>query len=116
VRTFVITFAGLFVPGLLGWLNDLTAWAGSNGQRPFPDAHNLSYLLVSAVAAGAVTVVNALWLIAENASGKGLLRTPPTPPPPLNDQAGAASVFLTGVVAQLVLVVVGFWIVVRFLT
>jgi hypothetical protein len=76
VRTFVISSAFIFLPGALGWLNDLTAWAGSNGQHPFPDAHNLSYLLVSAVAGGLIAVGNALVIAVENVSGRGFLRNP----------------------------------------
>lgn len=75
VRTFVITFLGILVPGSLGWLHDLTAWANNQGQTPFPDAHGLVYLLVSAIGAAVLAVVNAIWLTVENATGKGFLRT-----------------------------------------
>ena len=44
LRTFVITTLALFIPGLLGWLNELTMWAADEGQRPFPDGHGLVYL------------------------------------------------------------------------
>jgi len=77
LRTFVITTLALFIPGLLGWLNDVTAWATSNGERPFPDGHGLAYLGVSACVAGVVAAVNLLWNAIEDATGKGLLRTPP---------------------------------------
>lgn len=76
VRTFLITTLALFVPGLLGWLNELTQWAGSEGQRPFPDGTSLAYLGVSAIVAGVVAVVNLLWNAVEDATGKGLLRNP----------------------------------------
>lgn len=82
LRTFLITTVGLFIPGLLGWLNDLTSWAQGNGTRPFPDGHGLAYLGVSAVVAGVVAVVNLIWNGIEDAAGKGVLRTPPTTPPP----------------------------------
>jgi hypothetical protein len=79
-RTFVITTLALFVPGLLGWLNELTAWAASEGQRPFPDGHGLVYLATSATVAGVVAVVNLAWNLVEDTSGKGLLRdVPPRP-------------------------------------
>ena len=54
LRTFVITTLALFIPGLLGWLNELTAWANSAGERPFPDGHGLAFLGVSAIVAGVV--------------------------------------------------------------
>lgn len=94
IRTFIISSAFIFLPGALGWLNDLTAWASSDGQRPFPDAHNLSYLLVSAVAGGLIAVGNALVIAVENVSGRGFLRNPapsveaPAPVPPPAGQAG----------------------------
>ena len=76
VRTFFITTLALFVPGLLGWLNELTQWAGSEGQRPFPDGTSLAYLGVSAIVAGVVAVVNLLWNAVEDATGRGVLRDP----------------------------------------
>lgn len=75
LRTFIITTIGLFIPGLLGWLNDLTSWARGEGSTPFPDAHGLAYLGVSAIVAGVVAVVNLLWNAVEDATGKGLLRS-----------------------------------------
>lgn len=74
IRTFVITTLALFVPGLLGWLNELTQWASSEGQRPFPDGQGLAYLGVSAIVAGVVAVINLAWNVVEDATGKGLLR------------------------------------------
>lgn len=74
LRTFVITTLALFVPGLLGWLNDLTSWAQGQGTTPFPDGRGLAYLGVSATTAGVVAVVNALWNAGEDALGRGLLR------------------------------------------
>lgn len=82
IRTFVFATLGLAVPGLLGWLNDLTTWARSNGSTPLPDAHGLLFLAVSAIAAGFIALLNFVWVIIENATGKGFLRTPPTTPPP----------------------------------
>lgn len=76
IRTFLITTLALFVPGLLGWLNALTEWAASEGQRPFPDGTSLAYLGVSAIVAGVVAVVNLLWNAVEDASGRGVLRDP----------------------------------------
>lgn len=78
-RGFLVTFATLFLPGLLGWLNAITQWAHSAGTTPFPDAHGLGYLAVSALVAATVGVVNLLWNATETASGKAVLRyVPPT--------------------------------------
>jgi len=77
IRTFVITTVALFIPGLLGWLNGLTAWAKSEGSTPFPDAHGLLFLAVSAITAGVVALVNLGWNVVEDASGKGFLRQVP---------------------------------------
>lgn len=74
LRTFIITTLALFIPGLLGWLNDVTAWAAGNGERPFPDGHGLLFLLVSACIAGVVAAVNLLWNLIEDAAGHGVLR------------------------------------------
>lgn len=74
LRTFLIAFLGLLVPGALGWLNDLTEWARSEGQAPLPDARSLAYVGVMAVGAGFIAVLNALWIGVEDATGKGVLR------------------------------------------
>lgn len=78
-RTFIPAFLVLFVPGLLGWLNDVTAWARSEGSTPFPDAHGLAYLAVSATVAGLIALVNFLMNLGEDALGVGILRDPTTP-------------------------------------
>lgn len=78
VRTFVIATLALFVPGLLGWLNDLTEWARGEGSTPFPDAHGLAYLGVAAIAGGVIALVNLLWNWIEDVSGKGFLRSVPS--------------------------------------
>lgn len=76
-RTFVWAFLGIAVPGALGWLNDLTAWASSEGQAPFPPARSLAFLGVAAVSAGSVALVNALGVWLENRTGRAFLRQPP---------------------------------------
>lgn len=77
LRTFVITALALFVPGLLGWLNDLTEWANAHGEVPFPDGRGLAYLAVSATVAGVVAVINLVWNLLEDATGHGMLREVP---------------------------------------
>lgn len=79
-RTFLISFLVVLVPGALGWLNALTSWASSEGQTPFPDAHSLAYLGVSAIVAGVIALGNLLWNWVEDATGKGLLRQIPATP------------------------------------
>lgn len=73
-RTFVIAFLVILVPGGLGLINSVSAWAASNGQTAFPDWHNATYLLVSAVTAGFIAVGNLIvnWL--EDATGKPIGR------------------------------------------
>lgn len=80
LRTFIITTLALFIPGLLGWLNDLTEWAHGQGSTPFPDAHGLAYLGVSAITAGVVALINLGWNVVEDATGRGLLRNVGPPP------------------------------------
>lgn len=80
LRTFIITTLALFIPGLLGWLNALTEWARSEGSTPFPDAHGLAYLAVSAIVAGVIACVNLAWNAVEDAAGRGLLRNVPARP------------------------------------
>ena len=104
IRTFLIAFVGLAVPGFLGWLNDLTSWANSHGQRPFPDAHSLVYLAVSAIGAGVIAVLNAIVVMIENGSGKALLRDVPAPAKP-KDQAGQVDVPLLLLILTLIGVV-----------
>lgn len=82
VRTFLIAFLGIAVPGFLGFLNDVTSWAASNGQKAFPDAHNLTFILVSAASAAMIAILNLVWVAVEDKSGHALLRTPTPPAPP----------------------------------
>lgn len=74
IRTFLYAFLGIAIPGALGWLNSLTAWANSQGQTPFPDAGSLAFLGIAAISAGSVAVVNAVGIWLENLSGKAVLR------------------------------------------
>lgn len=74
VRTFVITFVGLFIPGLFGFLNAVTEWARAEGQAPFPDARSLAYVGVTAIVAAVVAAVNLLWNAIEDKTGAKLLR------------------------------------------
>lgn len=63
LATFTVAFFTILIPGLLGWLGELQSWLadlGSNAPeaQPFPDPDVLTKLLFSALAAGALGVVN----------------------------------------------------------
>lgn len=113
IRTFVIAFATVLVPGLLGWLNDVSQWASTNGQHPFPNAHNLSYLAVSAVVAGFIAAGNAIWLVVENVSGRGFLRnaapSEDVPAVPGPGEGGLAELTVIAICAVIVAVVAVCW-------
>lgn len=82
VRTFVVAFFGIFIPGALGFLHAVTDWATGGGQKPFPDMHSVAFLGVAALAAGMIAILNLIWNWVEDKTGKGLLRTPQQPTPP----------------------------------
>lgn len=104
-RTFVIALVGILLPGVFGWLNALTEWARAEGQRPFPDATSLAYLGVSAIVAGFIAVLNLIVVGLEDASGHGILRTPPVKPtPPDSGQVVTWSALAVVVLVVLVLV------------
>lgn len=79
VRTFVIATLGLLIPGLLGWLNELTSWARNAGGTPFPDAHGLVYIVVAAICGGVIALLNLLVNWVEDTAGKGVLREVTSP-------------------------------------
>jgi hypothetical protein len=83
-RVFVLTTIGLAVPGLLGWINELTQWASSQGARPFPDADSLVFVAVAAVAGGFVAALTLIVRLLENGFGVTLVGPrasgPPLPP------------------------------------
>lgn len=102
IRTFVISTLALFIPGVLGWLNELTQWARAEGDIPFPDGRSLVFLGVSAITAGVIAVINLAWNLVEDATGKGMLRSVPAP----RRRRGEAGRYDPLYVAVLVLVVV----------
>jgi hypothetical protein len=77
IRTFIIAFLGIWLPLLLGWLQDLADWANSDGQQPFPDMSALYYGGVSAAVAAFVAILNLIWNLTEDSIGKGMLRPVP---------------------------------------
>lgn len=86
-RVWIFTTLGLWIPGLLGWVHDVSSWAQQNGAPPFPDPSNLMFLFVAALTAAFPAAVTGLWRIAENYSGHTMLRAagpnqnPPGPQP-----------------------------------
>lgn len=105
LRTFLIATFGLALPGLLGWLNDLTDWAHSQGTTPFPDAHGLMFILVSAIAGGFIAVLNFLVIVVEDATGHAFLRTPNPTSTGRHEQTGTAYPLLVWAALVTVLVV-----------
>ncbi|HEY5419149.1 MAG TPA: hypothetical protein VIL10_00305 [Marmoricola sp.] len=106
IRTFVFATLGLAIPGLLGWLNDLTRWARDNGTTPFPDAHGLLFLLVSAIAAGFIALLNFVWAMVENAAPKAAFLRNPPPNQPVPGEQGVGVLYVLLVVAAACLVLI----------
>lgn len=78
LRTFIISFFALWIPLLIGFLQELTNWANGHGRTPFPDMSALKYGAVSAACAAVIALINWLWNAIEDGLGKGMLR--PVPP------------------------------------
>lgn len=76
------TTLGLWIPGLLGWVHEVTQWASQKGAPPFPDPSNLGFLFVAALTGAFPAAVAGIIRYIENASGKRLLpRTASSPVP-----------------------------------
>jgi hypothetical protein len=75
IRSFVFSFLGLFVPGVLGWLTTWTQWAPG---QPYPDFAPVAAAAVAAVAGASVALVTLIWRGVEGKFGKAALR--PNPP------------------------------------
>lgn len=73
LRVWVFTTIGLWIPGLLGWVNEVTKWADQKGAPPFPDPSNLAFLFVAALTAAFPAAIAGLVRYIENLSGKSLL-------------------------------------------
>lgn len=78
--TALFTFITLFGTTLVGWLNDLIAWAAPGDEVPFPDPSALKGAAFSAIASAAAGLVN--WLIrwAQDRTGVGPETPVYTPP------------------------------------
>lgn len=73
LRVWVFTTIGLWIPGLLGWVNEVSSWASQKGAPPFPDPSNLAFLFVAALTAAFPAAVAGVVRLFENASGQNLL-------------------------------------------
>jgi hypothetical protein len=84
LRVWAMTTLGLFIPGMLGWISEVTEWASQKGAPPFPDPSNLGYLFVAALTAAFPAAVAGIWRLIENSSGHVLLprAAGPNQPPP----------------------------------
>lgn len=82
-RVWVFTTLGLFIPGLLGWINDVTGWARANGETPFPDARSLLFLIVAAITAAFPAAVAGVVRYLENLSGTSFIPRPSGPTVPV---------------------------------
>lgn len=82
VRVWAVGTLMLWIPGLFGWINDVTAWAHDQGATPFPDAHGLAYLFVAAITSSFVAAGAGILRYVENLAGTTVLpRASETPVP-----------------------------------
>lgn len=77
LRTFIISFLALWIPYLIGFLNDLANWANGNDKAPFPDISALGEAGVSAAAAALIALINLVWNAVEDGVGRGMFRAVP---------------------------------------
>lgn len=111
-RTWVVATLVVWLPGLFGWLNDVTAWARDQGATPFPDAHGLAYLAVAAIVSAFISAGMALLRLLENGLGVTILPRPAGPQtvPPANptppEDRGAVDTRTIAILALIVAVVV----------
>lgn len=83
-RVWVITTVALWIPGLLGWIHEVSEWADQKGAPAFPDPSALGFLFVAALTAAFPAALAAIVRLIENSTGKSILPRPagPTPPSP----------------------------------
>jgi hypothetical protein len=103
LRTAIVAALVIWIPGLLGWLNAVTQWARDEGATPFPDAHGLAYLGVSAIVGGVIGLVQWILNVIEDGIGHGFLRT--VPPRPAKGQGGRADVLYVLAVVLVIVVI-----------
>lgn len=69
LRVWIFTTIGLWIPGLLGWINEVTQWANQKGAPPFPDPSNVAFLFVAALTAAFPAAIAGIVRVIENKSG-----------------------------------------------
>jgi hypothetical protein len=108
----LFTTVGLWIPGLLGWINEVTKWADAKGAPAFPDPSNLAYLFIAALTAAFPAAVAGIVRLIENTWDLSLLpRTAAVPVsgPSTRREGGYGTVELVvGVLLVVILVVVLF--------
>lgn len=67
------TTVALWIPGLFGWINEVTKWADQKGAPPFPDPSNVAFLFVSALTAAFPAAFAGVIRLIENATGRTIL-------------------------------------------
>lgn len=114
-RVWIITTIGLTVPGLFGWINEVTKWAEQKGAPPFPDPTNLAFLFVAALTAAFPAAVSGLLRLVENGTGHNLLPRPagPSPVPTPPDERGAGDLRLVLIIVAGVLIAMFLWALLR---
>jgi hypothetical protein len=82
LRVWVITTLALWIPGLLGWIHEVSEWASQKGAPAFPDPTALGFLFVAALTAAFPAALAAIVRLIENYSGHNLLPRPAGPTGP----------------------------------
>jgi hypothetical protein len=97
-RVWVITTLGLWIPGLLGWVHEVSEWADQKGAPAFPDPSNLAFLFVAALTAAFPAALAAIVRLLENGFDLKLLPRPagPNDIPPTPGETGAVSLVMVG--------------------
>ena len=109
LRVWVFTTLGLWIPGLLGWVNEVSSWAAQKGAPAFPDPTNLAFLFVAALTAAFPAAVAGVVRYLENVAGHSVLprASGPTPPAPVvRGEHGAGEVRLFVVIVAAIVVAV----------
>jgi hypothetical protein len=106
----LFTTIGLWIPGLFGWVHDVSSWAEQKGAPPFPDPSNLGFLFVAALTAAFPAAVAGLVRFVENGFDIKLLpRTAAAPVGGRRGEGGQGYIGLAvGVLLVIILVVVLF--------
>lgn len=73
VRVWIIGTVMLWLPGLFGWIHEVTSWADSKGAQAFPDPSNLAFLFVAALTSAFVAAGAGILRYVENISGHTVL-------------------------------------------